>query len=171
VLNSAIGFDPTIVGNSSRSLSDINIGSWVYSDNFFAGATAIQVFSQKLYDTEAIGKSLRHFMIIAGYKVPIGDDLTFISSFAIRAVSPAPISYDINAKIRYQNIGWVGVSYRRSDAIAVMAGAIISETFDLSYSYDAITSNIRNYSTGSHEIIIGYRLRPKGKVAYPSNFW
>ncbi|MGN6647884.1 MAG: type IX secretion system membrane protein PorP/SprF [Cytophaga sp.] len=41
----------------------------------------------------------------------------------------------------------------------------------MSYSYDYITSDINKYTGGSHEIVIGYRLRPQGRIICPSNFW
>lgn len=172
-LTTASGFDAAINTSVSRSLADINIGGWVYSDKFYAGGTMIQVVPQKLYSTTISekGKSAHHYMITAGYRIPLGYDFSFVPSFAIKAVSPAPISFDINAKIRYQNVGWFGVSYRRSDAVAVMAGVVLNNMFDLSYSYDVTTNAIRSYSGGSHEIIVGYRLRMKPQVKCPSNFW
>ena len=173
LLNPASGSDAAISGTASRSLADVNVGGWLYSDNFYMGATLVQVVPQKLYGKTAtnIGKSAYHYMVTAGYRIPLDYDFTFIPSVAIKAVSPAPISYDINAKIRYQDLGWVGISYRRTDAVAFMAGVIINDMFDLSYSYDVTASNIRKYSGGSHEVIIGYRLRTKPQVKCPTHFW
>ncbi len=174
-LTTASGGDAAINGFSSRSLADINIGGWVYSDKFFAGATMIQVVPQRLYNmaTNAIekGRSVHHYMVIAGYRVPLGNDFTWIPSVCLKAVSPAPVSFDFNSKIRYKNLGWIGVSYRHKDAVAAMIGIIINDTFDFSYSYDYTTSRIRQFSGGSHEVVVGYRLRTKQQVLCPSNFW
>ena len=174
-LNTTNPNDAAINGFSNRSLADVNIGTWVYSDKFYAGATMIQVVPQTLYNstnnTIEKGKLAHHYMVMAGYRIPIGNDLTFIPSFCVKAVSPAPVSYDINSKIRYKNIGWIGLSYRHKDAVAAMFGIIIDNTFDVSYSYDYTTSAIKQFSGGSHEIIVGYRLRKKQQVICPSNFW
>jgi len=167
--------DVAITSITSRALADVNAGGWIYSDKFYAGASIIQVVPQKLYNSrEGItvqGKSANHFILMAGYRFPLGYDFTYIPSVCIKAVSPAPVSYDINSKIRYRDFGWIGISYRNKDAVALMAGIIINNTFDLSYSYDATTSNIRKYSGGSHEIIVGYRLRTRQQVICPSSFW
>lgn len=174
-LTTGNGSDAAINGFTSNALADINIGGWIYSDKFYAGGTMIQVVPQKLYNmsTTAVekGKLAHHYMVMAGYRIPVGYDLTFIPSFCLKAVSPAPMSFDINSKIRYKNIGWVGLSYRHKDAVAAMFGIIINNTFDLSYSYDYTTSAIRQFSGGSHEIVVGYRLRLKQQVVCPSNFW
>ena len=167
--------DPAINSYTNTSLANINTGFWVYSDKFFAGGSMLQVLDQKLYNQSSgavtTGSTTQHYFFMAGYRIPLGYDFTLIPSFCIKGVSPAPIQYDINAKIRYKNLAWAGLSYRHQDAVAIMVGVIVNNTFDISYSYDYTTSAIGLYSGGSHEIIIGYRLRSKGRVICPSNFW
>lgn len=174
-LNTANPGDAAINGFASRSMADINAGGWVYSDKFYAGGSLIQVIPQKLYNssTGAIskGKLAHHYMIMAGYRIPLGYDFTFIPSVCMKAVSPAPISFDLNSKIRYKELGWLGISYRHKDAVAAMAGIIISNTIDFSYSYDYTTSNVRKFSGGSHEVVVGYRLRTRQQIICPSSFW
>jgi type IX secretion system PorP/SprF family membrane protein len=174
-LHTSSGSDVAINGFTKRSLADINLGGWIYSDKFYAGASMIQVMPQKLYNpsTNTIGKGklAHHYMAMAGYRIPMGYDFTFIPSFCLKAVSPAPISFDINSKVRYKDLGWVGFSYRHKDAVAAMIGIIISNTVDFSYSYDYTTSHIRQFSGGSHEVIVGYRLRTKQQIICPSSFW
>ncbi len=167
--------DVAITGFSARSVADINAGGWIYSNKFYAGASLIQVMPQKLYKAStgeiSKGKLTHHYMIMAGYKIPMGYDFTFIPSICIKAAAPAPISVDINSKIRYRNLCWAGFSYRHKDAVAVMVGMILNNTVDFSYSYDYNTSHLTKFNNGSHEIIIGYRLRTKQQVICPSSFW
>jgi type IX secretion system PorP/SprF family membrane protein len=167
--------DASLNGFSSHSLADINLGGWIYSDKFYAGASIIQVAPQKLYNstTNAIdkGRTAHQYIVMAGYRIPLGYDFTFIPSVCLKAVSPAPVSMDINSKVRYKNLGWLGVSYRHKDAVAFMAGVIINNTFDVSYSYDVTTTHLSKYNSGSHEIIMGYRLRTKKQIICPSSFW
>ena len=174
-LNTATPGDAAINGFTDRSMADINAGGWVYSDKFYAGASLIQVAPQKLYSssTGALkkGKLAHHYMVMAGYRIPLGYDFTFIPSVCIKAVAPAPLTFDINSKIRYKDFGWVGISYRNKDAVAAMFGVIISNTVDFSYSYDYTTSNIRKFSGGSHEVVVGYRLRTRQQIICPSSFW
>ena len=173
-LNTTNPNDPLINSFNNTALADINTGFWIYSDKFYIGGSLLQVMPQKLYSETNVatnGRLSQHYFIMAGYRIPMGYDFTFIPSFCIKGVSPAPLSYDINAKMRYRDIAWAGVSYRNKDAVAFMVGVIVNNTFDISYSYDYTTSNIRKYSGGSHEVVIGYRLRGKGRVICPSSFW
>ena len=173
-LNAATQNDGLIGGMSKIGMGDITLGAWVYSDKFYAGASMAQLapsiaFTQTGQQTNY--QLTKHYFIMAGYRIPLGYDFTFIPSFCIKAATPAPMSFDINAKIRYKDFLWAGVSYRNRDAVAAMVGVIINNMFDISYSYDYITSDINKYTGGSHEIVIGYRLRPQGRVICPSNFW
>lgn len=174
-LTTASGSDGSINSFSGRSLADINTGFWIYSDKFYVGGSMIQVMPQKLYNgnTNALinGKLAHHYMLMGGYRIPVGYDFTFIPSVCIKAVTPAPMSVDINAKLRYKDIFWGGLSYRHKDAVAFMAGVIINNMFDLSYSYDANTSHLSKFNGGSHEVMVGYRLRTKQSIICPSSFW
>jgi len=166
--------DGLIGGMSKIGMGDITLGAWGYSDKFYAGISMAQLapsitFSQTGKKTNY--QLTRHYFIMAGYRIPVGYDFTFIPSICIKVTTPAPMSFDINAKLRYKDFLWVGVSYRNKDAVAAMAGVIINNRFDISYSYDYITSDINKYTGGSHEIVIGYRLKNKIRGGCPSNFW
>ena len=39
-----------------------------------------------------------------------------------------------------------------------MVGYWLKKTFQFGYSYDIITSNLRNYSTGTHEVMLAITL-------------
>ncbi|MBK7482874.1 MAG: type IX secretion system membrane protein PorP/SprF [Flavobacteriales bacterium] len=62
----------------------------------------------------------------------------------------------------YNNQVWLGVSYRTEDAIAPLIGYQIAtgkdktSMFKIGYSYDVTTSRLKNYSSGSHEIMLNY---------------
>jgi len=167
--------DPAIASYTKTSLANINTGFWVYSDKFYVGGSLQQVVDQKLYNmasgSVSNGSTVQHYFLMAGYRIPLGYDFTFIPSFCLKGVSAAPMQWDINAKVRYKNILWAGISYRHQDAVAAMVGVIVNNMFDISYSYDYTTSAIGLYSGGSHEIMIGYRLTTKSRVICPSNFW
>jgi hypothetical protein len=60
-----------------------------------------------------------------------------------------------------------GLSYRTSDAVVVLLGYKFLPELMLGYSYDLTTSNITNYSSGSHEIMLRYCFMPKIKERDP----
>ena len=168
--------DAAVNGNQSKFLPDANIGTWIYHKNWYAGGALYQLLSNNL-DFEDVsgsiedGKLNKHYFVTAGYRVPINDDFTWVPSFVMKAVAPTPIQFDINSKFRYQDLAWLGVSYRSKAAVALMVGATLQGRWDVAYSYDVVTSDLKNTNSGSHEFMLGYRLLQDFSVKPTSQFW
>jgi hypothetical protein len=63
------------------------------------------------------------------------------------------------------------VSWRAFDSVVALVG-LSYEQFTLGYSYDAGVSQLASYNSGSHEILLGLRLKKKAQVVCPDNkFW
>lgn len=174
-LTTSVDDDPLKGSFVNNSLADLNAGFWVYSNHIYIGGSVIQIFPQRIYNiannSVSNGRLTKHVILMGGYRIPLGYDYTLIPSFVIRPVFPAPLTFDINAKLRYKDLAWIGVSYRRTDAVAVMIGMVFDNRFDINYSYDITTNPLRRYSAGSHEIVLGYRLKIKNRIICPSNYW
>ena len=52
-----------------------------------------------------------------------------------------------------------------------MVGINFSSYGSLSYSYDASTSQLVAYQSGSHEVLLGLKLKKKSKEVCPDRFW
>lgn len=172
--------DPSSPLNSGASsmVPDGSVGSWLYSNKFFFGVSVNQIFQSKLdieraddrFGTED-NKLHNHYFITGGYNFSIANNVDFMPSMMIKAVNPAPVSADINAKFIYKQMFWVGASYRTQDAMVGMMGLVFKNKYELGYSYDYPLSDINNYSSGSHEVVLGYRLGAAGEIRSPSDFW
>jgi type IX secretion system PorP/SprF family membrane protein len=94
-----------------------------------------------------------------------------IPSFVGKMVQNAPITFDINAKLRYNQIAWLGVSYRRDDAVVGLVGVTAKKLIDIGYAYDFTTSAVKQFSSGTHEIMLGLRLPNHQHHPPPAQFW
>jgi hypothetical protein len=65
---------------------------------------------------------------------------------------------EVTARARYNKFLSFGVGYRWNDAVTATIAAEI-KGFYIGYSYDYPISDIAKASSGSHEIIAGYRLK------------
>jgi len=45
-------------------------------------------------------------------------------------------------------------AYRTNDAFAIMVGYWMKKTFQFGYSFDMTTTNLRNYNSGTHEVML-----------------
>ncbi len=84
----------------------------------------------------------------------------------IRYVQPLPIGFDVNAKIQYQDLLWLGFSYRYNQGFAAMLGVNISSRINLGYSYDYTTTQLNTVSSGTHEIVLGFLWRRNNNESY-----
>ena len=162
-------------GYGTNYLPDATMGLWLYSANYYVGGSSFQLLGNKI-NTSSISNSLnesslsRHYFVTAGYKLPLTDKVFIVPSFVAKYTAPAPIQFDVNAKIRYQDLYWTGVSYRNKDAVVLLAGLTLDKKWDLGFSYDINTSALNPYNSGSYEILIGYRVNHSA-VMPTSQFW
>lgn len=173
-------YDPTTVAASAASrVIDATAGLWVYSPDFYVGVAGAQLFGNKLdfaygpnqLDAGAPGNSLRrHYFLTGGVRLPLSEDWSVVPSVLVKVVSPAPLSVDLNAKLKYKDLLWVGASWRAFDSVVGMVG-LSYEQFTLGYSYDAGLSQLAGYNGGSHEILIGLRLKKKNQEVCINKFW
>ena len=168
--------DPTVQQSVSRSSLDLGSGVWVYNTSAYAGVSSSQLFSVARDSPTGNGKldpgatSRRHYYAMAGARVRLGRSAYMVPSMLMKLVSGAPLSVDLSSKLVLSDRFWGGLNYRSEESFAVFAGLLLSERVSLSYSFDLVTSQIRNAAAGSNELHIGYRIR-KGGVECPSRFW
>ena len=169
--------DDAIPNNTeTKILPDLTIGVWAYSEYWYVGVSAFQLLQNnisfgELASTLNNGQLVSHLFITGGVKLPVNETWTVVPSFALKGIINLPPSLDLNVKLSYKDHYFGGLSYRAGDAFAIIAGAVINKMFDLSYSYDITTSNIRQASSGSHEIVIGVRLKHPDHIHCASRFW
>ncbi len=172
--------DPAIGINSgeiSKIKPEIGAGLWLYSSDFYVGASVLNIVPAKarfIKDDKYGSDFVPYFFVTGGYKMLLNDDVSLLPSVMIQYLKPFPVQVYTNAKLQYQDKVWIGTSYRFGDELggfAGMAGINISSTFNIGYSYDVSTSNLRNYSRNTHEIIIGFLLNNKYGDTCPRNVW
>jgi type IX secretion system PorP/SprF family membrane protein len=104
----------------------------------------------------------RHYYVQAGYDWALGGDKKYtIQPSALIKSDGTSTQVDISALFLYDNMVWAGLSYRTEDAIAPIIGYQYrfpkgTSMLRIGYSYDVTTSEIKNYSSGSHEILLSY---------------
>ena len=171
------GSDPALANTVivGQTKPDLAMGVWLYGARFFAGASVQQILPNKLSFTTAEnltqGKEVPHAFVTAGYKLYIDDEISFIPSVMVKYMKPVPLSFDANVKFSFKDRFWLGGSYRHKDSYAALAGFNFSKLANLSYSYDLTTSALKNYSSGSHEIVLGLQLNNLYQALGSGRMW
>lgn len=155
---------------------DFNAGLYLYSADFFVGISAQQIIPQKVaFSDYAVkttnGKFVPHLFATAGYRLLLGEDFNLTPSVMVKYINPLPVQVDINTKLQYQDLAWIGASYRTGEGFAGMMGLNISNALTIGYSYDYTTSRLNTVSKGTHEILIGFMIGNKYDDWCPKNVW
>ena len=150
--------DPALVDNIMRTLvPDAKFGFILYADNWHFGGAAPNLLQNKIEFGNSSNTNLNkledHYFIHGGYDLFVNESLKIDPYCLIRYVSPAPLQAEFGAKIEFKNTVWAGVTYRTGDAASLLIGYTYKNNLSFGYSYDLTTSNLSNYSTGTHEIL------------------
>ncbi len=153
-------YNTFVQANEQQIVPDLKAGLYLYSENLQLGYATNQLLQNEVYfgNTPTQSKLHVHHFFNAGYKIEVNDNFALTPGFLVKFVDPAPVSYDINLKADLMEKFWFGVSYRANDAIVPMLGLTIKDFVKFGYSYDYTTSDLSNYSSGSHEIMLGFML-------------
>lgn len=170
--------DPAVANSTliNTIKPDISAGLWLYSAKYFVGLSVQQIIPQQVAFSDNTvylqrGKLVPHIFASAGYRMQLGDDFSLLPSILVRYISPLPLGFDVNAKLQYQDLFWIGSSYRYQDGFAAMAGMNINRNINIGYSYDLQTSSLNTVSRGTHEIMIGFLLGNRYGDWCPRNLW
>ena len=145
------------LGISSTHLSDETLNGAV-------GSTPGKLPYKLAYDVA------RHYYIIGGYTFNLRNGEDALTPNVIIKTDAASTQLDINLTYMYKKMIGFGLSYRLQDAVAPMLVYKAPFGLRIAYSYDVTTSQIKGYSAGTHEISIGYCMKPKAAVK-PASHW
>jgi len=155
-------------------------GAYFHNEYFFAGFSVPFLLNSGIENTSIEGaiedvRSARYYYLHGGITVPLNRMKTvqFVPSTLIRAQEGSPLSIDLNAGFIFHELLSVGASYRNIDAIITYVDLKLSEQFHFGYSYDWTTSDISQFSHGTHEFMINYRFRIRkvhGNIECPNYY-
>lgn len=158
-------------GEYNQFRPDLSAGLWLYTDDFYIGASAFQLLGSINGFSPAKVALKSHYFITAGYTLAPTSKVAIQPSVMIKLLHPAPASVDMNIRAVFMSRAWVGVSYRYQESVAVVTGFAVNPLLDIGYAFDNAISGIGNYGNGSHEILLGLRLINRYKVYCPQNMW
>lgn len=152
-----------------------NIGTGVYfhSDKLYAGLSIPNILETKHYNDNlsSVTKERMHYYFIGGYVFDLNENLKFKPAFLTKMIEGAPLQTDLTANFMFNNKFVLGTAWRWSAAVSGLVGFQVNESWFIGYSYDAETTKLANYNSGSHEVFLRYEFKSKAeKVVSPRFF-
>jgi type IX secretion system PorP/SprF family membrane protein len=158
--------------NYNKFTPNVGAGVYFYSDKAYVGFSVPNFIESERYsDNEvAILKEKINYYLMAGYVFELNDVIKFKPAMLTKVVQGAPIQMDISGNIMFMNKFSIGVAYRLNAAISALAGFQVTNGMFIGYGYDYETTNLRNFSSGSHEIFLRYEIFNNNQIITPRLF-
>ena len=161
------GSDQTIPTNDiSGSSMTLGFGLFYKTSVYYVGISSTQLTESSVgYEQGADYNLKRHYYVTAGYTSRISPMLELKPSLLVKMDPPVAPQIDLNVLALYDDQIWGGVSYRLADKDAIVPLIGVKwNSFKVGYSYDITVSELRGFSSGTHEIMLGYCFKVDEKV-------
>ena len=169
--------DPALISQytvSQKINPDLNAGVMVSSSRYFLGLSYLQIIPSTFIDAEK-GNSKYKPMLLAsgGYGFDLDESgLSLWLSGVVKSDFANPVRVDVAAKARYRELCWLGVNYRKEDAIGIGLGWNPIPQVMMAYNYDHnLNAKFRAIGSASHEISIGWRFLSDDQDSRPRMRW
>lgn len=159
---------PASVGEQSAMSFDLAFGLYYkIPGKLYAGFSSTQMQGlwggQASFPTATAGdpQYRGHYFIYGGYYYELGSSITLNPNIMVKT-DFSSAQFDINLLAYYNNQIWAGVTYRATDAVAILAGYKVDNTgtaidgLKAGVSYDITTSAMSRNSSGTFEIFLNY---------------
>ena len=164
-------FDPKFGTNVENRFSpNVGVGAYLYGERYYLGLSAPRMLESRHYKEEDGTESFLateklHGYLMGGYVFDLSQNLKLKPAFLLKSVSGAPLQVDLSSSFLFHERFTLGASYRWSSAVSALAGFQITDSMFLGYAYDAETTALRKYNSGSHELVLSFDLSLKPKKA------
>lgn len=169
----------------NKILPNFGIGLYYQTQKFFLGASLpnmlkgdLSFYKGENYNTD-FSQETPHYYFMGGLILEKRNSLKFKPSILVKYTPHAPVSIDLNAMVILYNKIWLGTTYRMGgdkdagigESLDVIFQYQISNTLRAGVSYDFSLSKIRDYNSGTYEVMIDYCLRKNNQILTNPRFF
>ena len=167
--------DPLFQGEiDTKFMPNFGVGAFLYNKNYYVGFSIPKMVHnefQNNYNNFSTQSELRHYFLIAGLVIDLGEEVKFKPTFLTKATVGAPVEFDFSVNFLLKGRMWLGAMYRTGDSYGFIAQWVFDKNLRIGYAIDFTTSNLQGYHDGTHEIMVSYELQfIKEKFVSPRYF-
>lgn len=166
--------DPVFQNNiDNRFQPIIGLGTFLYTDKWYIGLSTPNILSTDHFNNSSVSAASEraHIFLTGGYVFKLSKAWQFKPAFLARSVVGAPLGIDVSANFWFNERLTLGVAYRVSAAFSGIAGFQITDQLMIGYAYDEDTTDLGQFTNGSHEVFLRWELfKKKNKKVSPRFF-
>lgn len=167
--------DPQFQNNVDNRFSpNFGAGTYWYSDKHYVGFSVPNFLETKHYDDNdrnSLAKEKMHYYFMAGYVFDLTSEIKMKPAFLSKMVAGAPLQLDMTANFLFFEKLTLGVAYRLNASVSGLAAFQLSDKLLVGYSYDAETTKLAHYNSGSHEIFLRFEVFREAEKIYSPRFF
>ncbi len=169
-------------GKVSSVFGNVGAGLYfTYDDRFYAGFSVPRIYSNTIGINEnplpsgfQTAKEYQHFYGMAGAIIELSEDINLMPSILTKYVKNAPFDVDVNVNVEIKEKVVAGLSYRAGgegagDSMDLLLFWQAHPQFGVGVAYDFSLSEVKDYSSGSIELLFQADLKRISKNKKMSN--
>lgn len=165
-----MALDPSIPGSQQqKSLFNFGAGAYYEGERFYVGLSTPRLLRNNLDfgspDIE-VTREVQHYYLMGGMSIALGEQVSLQPQVLLKYVDGAPFDADVNLSLNFSNKYVVGATYRLGgnsetgygESIDVLVAIQLSSKLLMGVSYDITLSDLKDFNTGSVELMLRYCL-------------
>jgi type IX secretion system PorP/SprF family membrane protein len=141
------------------STLDFSAGIYYTHKKFYFGMAATHILEPEFELDENITTFIgRAYNLTGGYNIQLKNPLFELQPSVFLKTDLQSLQADITTRLVYNSMFNGGLSWRMNEAVIVFLGATFSN-IEVGYAYDLPITPILKASSGSHEVMVRYRLK------------
>lgn len=154
--------DPFFREQFNRWTPNFGAGLLLSSQNWYVGLSAPKFINNDNNEFDQyVALEQVHYYGTAGYVFDLSETWKLRPTTLLKYTEGAPLSFDMSGTVIFDEKLYLGATYRLDDAIGAFLDVQVFPSLRVGYAYEYSVSDLRPYTTGSHEILLIYDLRYK----------
>ncbi len=170
--------DPILRELSNRWTPNVGAGLYWHSNRWYVGLSAPRLFNtdritaQGAAQNDIVVERVSYYLT-GGAVFDLSQNTKLKPAFLIKETNGAPLSIDLTANFLFYEKFWAGVGYRINENAASLGGIVdlqVSKQLRIGYAYEYPLSDVRFYTSGTHEFLLMFEVFKSKRVKSPRYF-
>jgi type IX secretion system PorP/SprF family membrane protein len=163
-------YDMLLTNGANSTNLNVRAGMLFYSPLFYLGFCYLPVWNTELETSEGnFSDPFYQGTAQAGVSIPVSSSFNIKPSVLGILQMDDEMLFDYSLKVFYQERIWLGVTYRSTESGVANVGFNFNKFLMASYSYEVPTNTLRQFTDGSHELVLAFKLN--NRMGYNPYIW
>ena len=174
----SVSNDPFFNDVSNRWSPNVGAGLYWHSQRWYLGLSAPRLLNTDYNNggsgsVDYVALERISYYFTGGYVFDLSPSVKLKPSVLLKTTNGAPLSFDVSANFLFNDTFWIGGGYRinqGAEALGGIADFQVSKQLRIGYAYEYPLSDVRAYTSGTHEILLMFEVFKSKRIKSPRYF-